>query len=117
VCGKNNGCIRTQKTYATSNYTTQHFLQHQKFADTVALRSTFTTAAVAGCQTNLATSFHSFGGFDIVSPAEIALHTANVVYEPMTVMGLVLSRIVTSLCDLRLTRPLGSLLRALDARM
>ena len=65
MCGKNNGCIRTKKTDVTSNYTSHHFLQPQEFADTVAFFSSFATAAVAGCQTNLANSFHNLGGLDL----------------------------------------------------
>ena len=60
---------------------------------------------------------HRVGGHDIVSLAAIVLHMAHVVYEPMTVMELVLFCTVILLCDLGLINPLGSLLHAFDARM
>ena len=72
---------------------------------------------MAGCQTNIANSFHNLGGLDIVSLAETVLHMAHVVHEPMTVMELVLFCTVILLCVLGLTQPLGSFLRAFDARM
>ena len=72
---------------------------------------------MAGCQANLANSFHNLGGLDIVSLAEIVLHMAYVVYEPMAVMELVLFCTVILLCDLGLTKLLGSFLRTFDARI